>query len=84
MKLTIIFEKEPNNAKGRGQNGTTERRDKKQGDFDEAEWLSGNCHPRETKLVVDLPKIPRSSKLSECHYHYVNKVMTVDNKLSSR
>ena len=36
------------------------------------------------KLVVDLPKKHRSSKLIECHYHYIDEQMTADNELTLR
>ena len=36
------------------------------------------------KLVVDLLKKHRSSKLSECHYCYIDEQMTADNELTSR
>ena len=33
---------------------------------------------------IDLPKKPRPSKLSECHYRFIDEVMTADNELMSR
>ena len=38
----------------------------------------------QTKLVIDLPKKPRPSKLNECHYRFIDEVMTVNNELTSR
>ena len=39
---------------------------------------------RTISLVIDLPRKHRSSKLAECHYRYIDDVMTEDNKLTSR
>ena len=35
-------------------------------------------------LVINLSRKPRSSKLSECHYRYIDEVMTTDNELTYR
>ena len=39
---------------------------------------------RATSLVIDLLKKHRSSKVFECHYRYIDDVMTEDNELTSR
>ena len=39
---------------------------------------------KSTALVIDLPRKPRTSVLSECHYHFIDEKMTADNELTSR
>ena len=39
---------------------------------------------KNTNQVVDLKRKPRSSLLAECHYRYIDEVMTEDNELTSR
>ena len=37
-----------------------------------------------TCLIADLPNKTRSSLLEECHYRFINDMMTTDNELTSR
>ena len=39
---------------------------------------------KSTVLVIDLPRKPRTSVLSECHYRFIYEKMTADNELTSR
>ena len=39
---------------------------------------------KSTVLVIDLPRKPRTSLLSGCHYRFIYEKMTADNELTSR
>ena len=39
---------------------------------------------KSTALVIDLPRKPRTSVLSECHYRFIDEKMTADIELTSR